>query len=394
MTFMKTSKVYLDKYTHISNKKKKAPTYDEQESPKNLRSSEPVFDALKHCMFCGSVCNVKRDTRNPARWREAYLCLSAEGTKTLNKKTILKRCSEKGDKQSDAILFRLLTVTDLAAGDFRYHKDCYSTFFSYTAMCSESKASHSDLPFQELLKVIESDVNQVWTSSSFVSQYSELSQSYNTHEWTKKWLIDKIRSHFGETLVTLSSFGHENMFVFPNFASGILKLIKSDDEDCLTEAITHVSKAISREFTDCSKKMQNDMYHIGLLDDIIELETSETLMKVLPSIHQSLSQGPQAHLINSIVFSCFTQSSTSLQCMLGGYFRHIPPVRSFEKLSKYGVTCSYDELKRLRTSSAKFSIQNLYYLNLPLNDSSVQITSRLEYYKWKSTNTQLRNDCD
>ena len=114
------------------------------------------------------------------------------------------------------------------------------------------------------------------------------------------------------------------------------------------------------------------MYLLGPLNDLTEPQTSETLMKVLSCIHKNLSGGPQTQLINSIILSCFTVIPTSLQCMLGGYFRHIP-VKKFEKLSKFKVTCSYDELKRLRTSSAKLSMQNLFLIDLPLNDSLVQI---------------------
>ena len=116
----------------------------------------------------------------------------------------------------------------------------------------------------------------------------------------------------------------------------------------MSEAINQVSKKISIELKRCSKTIRNDVYNFGPLDDITEFELSDTLMKLLGDVHKSLSFGPKANLINSVILSCFTQIPTSLQSMMGGYFRHIP-VKRFQKLSKYGVTCSYDELKRLRT---------------------------------------------
>ena len=362
----------LDKYTLPSCKKKVPPTDEtEERSAKRMRSFEPAYDEIKHCLFCGSECNVKKDQKNPSRWREAYLCLSVEGTKTLNKELILERCKQKGDKQSEDVRFRLVMVKDLAASDCRYHKDCYSKKNSNDS--SGAKASQSDIPFKELLKIIDSDVNEVWTSSSFVSRYSELCKTYSSPYWTKKWLIQKICSHYWDRLVALSSIGHENMFVFKKFASNILKLKKSDEEDCLSGAISHVGKAISKELMECSKSIRDDVYHLGPFDDITESESSETLQKLLECIHKNVSaEGPPAQIINSILLSFFTQQSTSLQCMLGGYFRNIP-VKRYEKLSKYNITCSYDELKRLRTSSAKFANDNIYHINLPLNDSLVQI---------------------
>ena len=118
--------------------------------------------------------------------------------------------------------------------------------------------------------------------------------------------------------------------------------------------------------------MKNDINNLGSLDYITEFESSEKLSKILENIHKSLSFGPKPHLINSLVFSCFLQTSTSLQNIKGGYFCHIP-VKRFQKLCKFGVTCSYDELKRLRTSLARYSSKNVHPIDLPLNDSIVQI---------------------
>ena len=381
---MKKSKTYLPKILSsikdvlinilISRKRKKnhLSMGQRKEVPSACAHLSQLMMRRNIVYFVEASVTPKKDPKNPSRWREAYLCLSAEGTKTLNKELIVQRCNEKGDKHSEDVKFRLVMVKDLAASDCRYHKDCYSKFFSNDGKPSDSKASHSDIPFKELLKIIDSDVNKVWTSSGFVDQYSELCKTHSSNHWTKKWLIQKICSHYGEKLVALSSIGHETMFVFKKFASTILKLKKSDEEDCLSGAIGHVGKAISKELKGRSKNISDDVYHLGPLDDITESETSETLVKLLENVHKKVSEGPAAQTINSVLLSFFTQQSTSLQCMLGGYFRHIP-VKRYEKLSKYKITCSYDELKRLRTSSAKFVNENIYHVNLPLNDSLVQI---------------------
>jgi len=48
-------------------------------SSKRLRSStEGSFNFREHCLFCGEECQVIRPRKNPNRWREAYLCRTAD----------------------------------------------------------------------------------------------------------------------------------------------------------------------------------------------------------------------------------------------------------------------------------------------------------------------------
>ena len=110
---------------------------------------------------------------------------------------------------------------------------------------------------------------------------------------------------------------------------------------------------ISAEFSKASENIPDKVYNIGSLDNITQSQTSETLSNLLGIVHKSLSYGPKTELINSVMPSSFTGRSTSLQCLLGGYFRNIS-VKRFMKLNKYGVVCSYDELKHLGTSAAVF----------------------------------------
>ena len=152
-----------------------------------------------------------------------------------------------------------------------------------------------------------------------------------------------------------------------------MKLNKSA-EDCISEALTCVSKAIIKELSEASKNVNENVYTIGPLHDITGEQSSRTLQKLLEAIHKDASEGgPVSQIINSILLSLFTQLSTSFQCMLGGYFRNIP-VKRYEKLSRFKITCSYEELKRLRTSSAKFAIANIYHMSLPLNDCLLQVS--------------------
>ena len=37
------------------------------------RSGTPKFNFQTHCLFCGELCELKKDPKHPDRWRKAYL---------------------------------------------------------------------------------------------------------------------------------------------------------------------------------------------------------------------------------------------------------------------------------------------------------------------------------
>ena len=111
------------------------------------------------------------------------------------------------------------------------------------------------------------------------------------------------------------------MYLFKNHASAILKLKQSEDDEYMSKAVNFVGKMISAELSKASKNIPDKVYIIGSLDNITQSQTSETLSNLLGIVRKSLSYGPKTELINSVMLSSFTERSTSLQCMLGGYFR-------------------------------------------------------------------------
>ena len=104
-------------------------------------------------------------------------------------------------------------------------------------------------------------------------------------EWSKRWLITRICGYCGNQLIVLSSSGLENMYVFKNHASSILSIKTNNNKDCLSEAITHLSKTISAELAESSKTIKSVFYNLGSLHEIAEHETSDTHLKLLASVH-------------------------------------------------------------------------------------------------------------
>lgn len=65
--------------------------------PKTRRQSSAcgMFDLLHDCLFCGEKCELKKDSKNPSRWRAAYKFrqILSPDRKTTLKESILETCS-------------------------------------------------------------------------------------------------------------------------------------------------------------------------------------------------------------------------------------------------------------------------------------------------------------
>ena len=98
---------------------------------KKLRHSHTFFDFQTHCLYCGEECDLKKDSKNPTRWRPAYQCrstVSSTGSRPY-KEYMWGICSERNGEWSDEVRVRIEgAVSDLHAAEARYHVDCYSRF--------------------------------------------------------------------------------------------------------------------------------------------------------------------------------------------------------------------------------------------------------------------------
>ena len=135
MTHTNCIKTYCSK-EHIQRFVAKRQHEHEQtlpvESAKKRLRGKDSFNFLVNCLFCGEKCLLERDKKHPDRWREAYLCRTADRQgKTTFKQSILAKASERDDEWARDVIIRVNgAVSDLHAADGRYHKDCHAKFFS------------------------------------------------------------------------------------------------------------------------------------------------------------------------------------------------------------------------------------------------------------------------
>ena len=136
---LQAHKVCIEKYLHPNEVQKAVKRYagDADVSipaPKRAKRSEvPKFNFQQHCIYCGEECLVKKDPKNPSRWRPAYICTQfvRMGHKQSLKQELLEKCDERNDEWASQVRVRVCgAVSDLHAADAHYHKSCRVTFMS------------------------------------------------------------------------------------------------------------------------------------------------------------------------------------------------------------------------------------------------------------------------
>ena len=149
--------------------------------PKRQRRSDiSSFRFLEQCLFCGLQCSIEPDLKNPARWRRAVLCRTADrgsGSETF-KQSILDKCIEQNDEWAGQVRVHVEgAISDLHAADGRYHVDCMSKFMNkrsvkYAHACSSyTTQDELDNAFCELIAVVSEDLSRIWNSVELLQLY-------------------------------------------------------------------------------------------------------------------------------------------------------------------------------------------------------------------------------
>ena len=127
------------KYILAGDRAGKRPIGEEKAavpSPKKTRANQgKPFDQRMLCLFCGKVCILTKDPKNPNRWREAYNFRETEkGIEKNIELTCTKRADQAGKDVSDRLSQVLTVASDLHAADACYHQDCRTRFSNMRAL--------------------------------------------------------------------------------------------------------------------------------------------------------------------------------------------------------------------------------------------------------------------
>jgi hypothetical protein len=336
---------YLTKAKRTSEKR---TSIDPSPLPeKRTRSLTSTFDWLRQCIYCSQPCELSPDPKNPTRWKPTYM---VRETETSLEVRIKEKCIERDDDWSADILERLADLSvraaDLHAADAKYHRECYSRFFSGRFVHGEARGQPSDLhhsTIELLAQHLQGQRSQIWNSVQLLELYFELGGK----PIRRSTLINSICEQ-DDNLIVLSSPGYRSLIFFRDNTVATLKMTKDDGEDDnLEAALDVVAKQIKKECSEIA--YQRHTYSTKISKELSAEYSSDTLLRLLGKLSLDEDSLPSL-LIGNIITSGLTKHPTPLQISLGVYFHKKITITH---MHDYLVSCSYDELKRFKKSSAK-----------------------------------------
>ncbi len=275
-------------------------------------------------------------------------------------------CNERGDAHAAEVSVRVLGArADLPAADAQYHRDCYLQFMPQrNVKATQSKLSSEVEDIDEhlimLTETMNNDPGHIWTSV-------ELHETYNDKEnVSRRELISKLQKHFEDRLIKFDIAGCASLFCFKEHLPANFRLVIADD----SEESLMTSKLKDKIVAECHELPSFTDYDIGQFRKSKTIEnTSPTLLSFVASMVShgevtraslTLAQSIQAHITK-----CYNQTTLGLAVKLHHRFGSKELI---SLLHQCGITVSYDEALRFRTSVAVYTGNQPYtFRGLPEN---------------------------
>ena len=230
------------------------------------------------------------------------------------------------------------------SADGRYHDDCRKKCMAFRSVKSASNKNSnvlsSDSALINLQKTMLASPEKIWTSTELHSCY----QTYEGKVLSRQQLVTELQTHFGKDILVLSSPGIANIVIFRSHASSLLHVIEENDDDFNFHKL---GKTIQKEILSIPK--QKEIFNKRIDFQMAVDDTSPTLMMVLKCISSKFEKSLQSVLIGNIVTSIVSNRPTTQQVYLA-ILANKPQL--IEHLYDYDVTCSPDEMRRLKISAA------------------------------------------
>jgi hypothetical protein len=328
---------------------------------RQLRSqSDEVFDFKKHCVFCGlEAKDPKKYTKTLKRKHNAIIYCE---TKPFIEK-IKNRARELSDNDDRArqILIRLSTTIDLVAADGRYHNNCRVNFFREAKHRSERHVA-LEKAFQCLTDFLEENDECQYS----ISELNNIMKDHLPEEvegYCHKTLLTKLKAHFKKSILISQLPGKDSIVVFRDAFSNIVhekwykeRLVDqgSEKKRIITTASKLVAADIQEQVNDC--EVYPSPSSLRTIKDTVP-NSLQTMIEVIVN--------PTGKKANNRVFDkkCLSIEQMILSAVrprsyispfllaLGVYlYRKYDSKMLIIMLHKFGMCCSYDEVRRYQAS--------------------------------------------
>ena len=345
------------KLTDTRGRKRKASRRSQSEPPLRRRRLElPAFDFKVHCIFCGEVCEEK-DPKNPQRWKEYNVCQTwkRQDGKDDFKTAILKVCDARQDEAADDVRVRLAGApSDLRAVESRWHHKCRTDFMGERNIKSARRAKEDtdEEPKADIRCLVEhmEKPAQMSTTRDLYQLYLDSTEGSNPP--SKRKVIKEIQSDFGERLVKININGCASLLCLKGNLPANMKLVQDEDDSKID-----VQKLFKQIQSECATIDQAHFYDLEQFskNNIIRT-TSKTLLHLVIGLMSSgdvtKASLSISQMIQAKIQKCWNQTT------LGNgvkYHHKYGSKTLIDDLHECGVTASYDEILRFRSSAAQYA---------------------------------------
>lgn len=346
------------------------------EPPPKRRASLPTFNFRICCVICGDEC-IKKDPKNPKRWRRTVQC------KTLELKDKLQKvCLTRKDELASQVQLRIQgAVSDLHAADAQYHHNCYVSFTSTRNVTTATKSSsslemskdHTSQALDYVISEMMNDTTKIWSSIEVYKIYSaslskltgEIDEGISDpiveeqiNRPKRALLIRMLELNFDKKILVMRVDGCASLLCLREHIPKNLELVKANDS---CDSVSNVIKSITEEVRGKDKP---ETYDIGSFTfDKAVKDTSSTLLQLISGLVSSGTVTKQlisiAQSIQALTNKTFNETTLGLAVKLHHQFGSRELI---DILHSSGYICSYDEVLRFRKSAAKVTAEdsNIY----------------------------------
>ena len=217
----------------------------------------------------------------------------------------------------------------------------------------EDAASRSN---DKYLCSLFSEMNKNQESSWTIVELCSLYESYSKTAITRYKLLKEVKRHFGNDIILLSATGMCTLVMFKSQAGKLIKFVEDTNKEDI-DTSTYIAPLAKKIRDECvAAKSSNQKLNTRLDRNSVMSQCSDTFIELLNEISHQFNDSPAALLAASIVTSKVNSRPTDLQIALG---LMVDRKRLVQDLYKYGATCSYDEVKVFKRSTAIATIKDM-----------------------------------
>ena len=136
----------------------------------------------------------------------------------------------------------------------------------------------------------------------------------------------------------------------------------------LIQPIARVTKVIIRESRELKRDQSTSTYDTRICLDDALASSSPTLLTLLSGISQKLESNLPAAMVGNMVTCAVSNKPTFLQISLGVVIRDKTMI---DLLHNFGITCSYDEVLRFKSSAAHAAAKSKEKLGISSSDGGL-----------------------